>query len=83
MTSTETISCVDKVAGCRFNFRDSPLGRKHTLARLAHLVKHAVGPGWDVDGDLGSAQLGEGLGIENKEESTFLLDKEAEIKKKF
>ena len=39
-----------------------------------------MGPVWDIDGDLGSAQLGEGLGIKDKEESAFLLETE-KIKK--
>lgn len=46
--------------------------------RLAHVVKHTVGPEWDIDGDLCSAQLREGLGIQNQEESTFLLDTQTE-----
>lgn len=46
---------------------------------LAHLVKHTMGPVWDIDRDLCSAQLSEGLGIQNQEESTFVLNTEAEI----
>ena len=51
-----------------------------TVSYLAHLVKHAMGPVWDIDGDLSSAQLGEGLGIKDEEESAFLLETE-KIKK--
>lgn len=46
---------------------------------LAHVVKHTMGPVWDIDRDLCSAQLSEGLGIQNQEEGTFLLNTEAEI----
>ena len=44
-----------------------------TMGHLAHLVKHSMGPIWDIDRDLSSAQLSEGLGIKHKEESTFFL----------
>lgn len=37
-----------------------------------------MGPEWDIDGDLCSAQLSEGLGIQNQEESTFLLHAQTE-----
>lgn len=41
---------------------------------LAHVVEHTVGPRWDINGDLSSAQLCEGLGIQNQEERTFILE---------
>lgn len=44
------------------------------LARLAHVVEHAVGPSWNINGDLCPAQLREGLGIQNQEERTFVLE---------
>lgn len=37
-----------------------------------------MGPIWDIDRDLRSAQLREGLGIQNKQESTFLLETDTE-----
>lgn len=37
-----------------------------TAADLAHPVEHAVGPVWDVDRDLCSSQLSEGLRIQDK-----------------
>ena len=46
------------------------------MVRLALEVKHAVGPVRDIDGDLCSAQLSEGLGIQNEQESAFLLETE-------
>lgn len=46
------------------------------MAHLAHLIKHAVGPVWDIDRDLCSSKLSEGLGIQNEQESTFLLETE-------
>lgn len=49
-----------------------------TVAHLAHLVKHTMGPVWNIDRDLCSAQLCEGFGIQDEQESTFLLETEAE-----
>lgn len=49
------------------------------VAHLAHDVKHTVGPVGNVDRDLCSAQLSEGLCIQNQEEGTFLLDPESNI----
>lgn len=46
---------------------------QQTVTHLSHGVKHAVGPVRDVDGDLGSSQLGEGLGVQNEQESPLLL----------
>lgn len=37
-----------------------------------------MGPEWDIYRDFCSAQLSEGLGIQNQEESTFFLDTETE-----
>lgn len=37
-----------------------------------------MGPIWDIYRDLRSAQLREGLGIQNKQESTFLLETDTE-----
>lgn len=45
-----------------------------SLGRLAHVVEHAVGPSWNINRDLRSAQLCEGLGIQNQEERTFVLE---------
>lgn len=44
------------------------------LAHLAHAVEHAMGPSWNINGDLRPAQLREGLGIQHQEERTFVLD---------
>lgn len=49
-----------------------------TVAHLAHLVKHTMGPVWNIDRYLCSAQLSEGFGIQDEQESTFLLETEAE-----
>lgn len=42
---------------------------------LSHLVKDAVRSVRDVDGDLRSAQLGEGFGVQNEQESAFVLQR--------
>lgn len=52
--------------------------KQQTESHLAHLVKHTMGPIWDVDWDLRSAQLSESLGIQNKKESAFFLETETE-----
>lgn len=77
MTSTEIFLSVNKVAGCWLNFSNWSQSCK-PVAHLAHPVKHAVGPVWDIDRDLCSAQLSEGLGVQDEKESTFLLETETE-----
>lgn len=72
MTSADIFYSVYKVAGCWFNFSKF-VAQLQTVALLAHPIKHAVGPIRDIDRDLCPAQLGEGLGIQNEQESTFLL----------
>lgn len=64
MTSTEIFYSLDKVAGCWYSFSNTEL---LTVAHdLAQFVEHAVGPEWDIDRDLCSSQLSEGLGIQDE-----------------